>query len=103
MSKAPYLVLVVSAVPCPAIALWVGANAWDDGAITLAYSRTWADFGRYSVTPVSEVAEGYSSTAWMLLNGVVRMLVDLDFSLVEQVFAVAAPPRRPITLRLRLR
>ncbi len=39
----------------------VGAYAWDDGVITLAYARTWAETGHFALTPVSEQAEGSSS------------------------------------------
>jgi hypothetical protein len=46
----------------------VGIYAWDDGAITLAYSRTLAEDGRLALTAVSEQVEGYSSTAWLLGN-----------------------------------
>lgn len=75
----PSLVLSFSVLPCATVALWLGANAWDDGAITLAYARTLVDSGRHALTPVSEVAEGYSSTLWMLANAALRVLFALDF------------------------
>jgi hypothetical protein len=50
------------------IALFVRAGAWDDGAITLAFSKTFAQTGRIALTPISEQVEGYSSVSWFLLN-----------------------------------
>src|SRR6185503_9981556 len=41
---------------------------WDDGAITLAFARTFARHGRVALTPHSEVVEGFSSVSWFLLN-----------------------------------
>jgi len=46
----------------------VGDNGWDDGAITLAFARTFARYGRIALTPQSETVEGFSSVAWFLLN-----------------------------------
>src|SRR5579863_5987461 len=50
------------------LARLVGTQGWDDGAITLAYSRTFADTGRFALTAVSEQVEGISSVSWFLIN-----------------------------------
>lgn len=55
------------------IALLVGPNGWDDGAITLAYSRTFAETGRIALTSASEVSEGFSSVGWFLLNAAIAL------------------------------
>jgi hypothetical protein len=52
----------------------VGNFGWDDGAITLAFSRTFAETSRIAVTPQSEVVEGFSSTAWFLVNALLQLL-----------------------------
>jgi hypothetical protein len=52
-------------------ARYVGIGAWDDGAITLAFSKTFAHTGRISLTPLSEQVEGFSSLSWFLINSVV--------------------------------
>jgi hypothetical protein len=40
---------------------------WDDSAITLGFSRTFAHTGKIEPTPGSGIVEGYSTTLWMLL------------------------------------
>jgi len=50
-----------------AIALAVGVQAWDDGFITLAFSRTFAETGHIALTPVSEQVEGATSPLWFLM------------------------------------
>src|SRR4029077_2276188 len=55
-------------------AFLVRANTWDDGAITLAYSRTFAATGRIALTAVSEQVEGSSSTEWFLINALISLL-----------------------------
>jgi hypothetical protein len=50
-----------------AIALAVGESAWDDGYITLAFARTFAETGHIGLTPFSETVEGATSPAWFLL------------------------------------
>ena len=50
------------------IVLAVGARGWDDGAITLAFSHTFADTGRIALNAASEQVEGFSSPSWFLLN-----------------------------------
>ncbi len=52
-------------------ARFVGTGAWDDGAITLAFSRTFAQTGRLALTPLSEQVEGFSSLSWFLINSLV--------------------------------
>ena len=37
---------------------YVGSYVWDDGAITLAFSKTFASSGKIALTPVSEIVEG---------------------------------------------
>jgi hypothetical protein len=56
-----WIALAVQAVMILCIVQLVGIRAWDDGAITLAYSRTFAETGRIALTSVSETVEGYSS------------------------------------------
>jgi hypothetical protein len=51
----------------------IGDNGWDDGAITLAFARTFARHGRVALTPQSEVVEGFSSVSWFLLNTLVAL------------------------------
>ena len=42
-------------------------HSWDDGAITAAFSRTWAESGKIALTPVSQTVEGFSTVLWFLL------------------------------------
>jgi hypothetical protein len=56
-----------------AVCLLVGDNGWDDGAITLAFSRTFARHGLVALTPHSETVEGFSSVAWFLLNALAAL------------------------------
>jgi phage terminase large subunit-like protein len=42
-------------------------GGWDDGAITAAFSRTFADTGLIALTPLSPQVEGFSSLSWFLL------------------------------------
>lgn len=58
---------------------WTGNFAWDDGAITLAYSRTLAEHGRFALTPVSEVVEGSSSLLFTGLMAAVQWVGHLGF------------------------
>jgi len=55
------------------VCLLVGDNGWDDGAITLAFSRTFAGSGLVALTPYSETVEGFSSVSWFLLNAVAAL------------------------------
>jgi hypothetical protein len=49
------------------VALRFWPLVWDDAAITLGFSRTFALTGRIEPTPGSGIVEGYSTTLWMLL------------------------------------
>jgi len=55
------------------VCVLVGDNGWDDGAITLAFSRTFAGHGAVALTPRSETVEGFSSVSWWLLNAAVAV------------------------------
>lgn len=57
----------------------VGNRGWDDGSITAAFARTFADTGKISLTPFSEVVEGFSSLFWFALLAATDSLVPLDF------------------------
>jgi hypothetical protein len=48
-----------------ALAVWV--ESWDDGFITLAFARTFAETGHIGLTPISEQVEGATSPLWFLL------------------------------------
>ncbi len=48
------------------LAFAVGEVAWDDGYITLAFARTFAETGHIGLTPFSEVVEGATSPLWFL-------------------------------------
>jgi hypothetical protein len=66
-------ILLVQTVLLLSAARFVGAYGWDDGAITLAYARTFAETGRIALTSVSEHVEGFSSVAWFGLNALVQL------------------------------
>ncbi len=51
----------------------IGDRGWDDGAITVAFARTFARHGRVALTPRSEVVEGFSSVSWFLLNALAAL------------------------------
>ena len=61
------------------IAFAVGEVAWDDGYITLAFARTFAETGHIGLTPSSEIVEGATSPAWFLLVTGVAKLGITDF------------------------
>ncbi len=48
--------------------------SWDDGAITAAFSQTWAATGRIALTPASPQVEGFSSLSWFLLLAPAHLL-----------------------------
>lgn len=50
-----------------AIALAVGEGTWDDGYITLAFARTFAETGHIGLTPYSGTVEGATCPLWFLL------------------------------------
>ena len=60
--------LVLHAFVTVAVLRFVGLNGWDDGAITLAYSKTFAETGKLALTAASDPVEGFSSLGWFLLN-----------------------------------
>jgi hypothetical protein len=69
-------VRLLALVQCGAllfVCLLIGDNGWDDGAITLAFARTFTGHGRIALTPRSEVVEGFSSVSWFLLNSLVAL------------------------------
>jgi hypothetical protein len=61
----------VSALLAPLFSLLIGlyqlTGSWDDGAITAAYSRTFADTRLIALTPISPQGEGFSSLSWFFL------------------------------------
>jgi hypothetical protein len=63
-----------------ALHLYISASfahlAWDDSAITLGFSRTFAETGSIRPTPLSDRVEGYSSTLWMLGNALTFLVVE---------------------------
>jgi hypothetical protein len=63
------VVVLIQAATLMSICWLIGDNGWDDGAITLAFARTFAGHGRVALTARSEVVEGFSSVSWFLLNG----------------------------------
>ena len=67
------IVVFVQFAALMAVCLLIGDNGWDDGAITLAYSRTFAHHGLVALTPHSETVEGFSSLSWFLLNALVAL------------------------------
>lgn len=50
----------------------IGPRGWDDGAITLAYARTFALTGDFALTTISERVEGFSSLLYM---GILSLLI----------------------------
>jgi hypothetical protein len=67
------LVVFVQCAILMSVCLLIGDNGWDDGAITLAFARTFARHGRVALTPGSEVVEGFSSVSWFLLNALIAL------------------------------
>jgi hypothetical protein len=55
---------------------------WDDSAITLGFSRTFAYTGRIEPTPGSGIVEGYSTTLWMLLMAAVAKVISSPVTLL---------------------
>jgi len=62
------VVVAVQLAALLAVSVLVGDHGWDDGTITVAFSRTFARAGVIALTPSSEVVEGFSSVSWFLLN-----------------------------------
>jgi hypothetical protein len=69
---------VVTAVHV-SIALFIREDGWDDGAITLAFSRTFAHSGVIALTPISEPVEGFSSIMWFLIMSALAFVLPLGF------------------------
>jgi hypothetical protein len=67
------VVVIVQFAALVAVSLLIGDNGWDDGAITLAFSRTFAQHGLIALTPHSEVVEGFSSVSWFLFNALAAL------------------------------
>jgi hypothetical protein len=67
------VVVLVQFAALIAVCFLIGDNGWDDGAITLAFSRTFARYGLIALTRHSEAVEGFSSVSWFLLNAVVAL------------------------------
>lgn len=65
--------IALQAILVTLIVIFVGTHAWDDGAITLAYSKTFAETGRIALTAASEQVEGFSSVSWFLINAAVAL------------------------------
>lgn len=83
-SAATAVALIVLTVHI-SVATVVGANGWDDGTITLAFARTFADSGQIAVTHLSETVEGFSSPLWFLLMAVMRRTTGANFE--QLIFA----------------
>lgn len=58
---------------------FTGPYGWDDGAITLAFSKTLAETGNFSLTPVSETVEGTSSLLFTLLMASLHFIFEFEF------------------------
>lgn len=58
---------------------YVGAYAWDDGSITLAYGQTIGNCGKFALTGASEIVEGSSSIVLTFMAAVVTKILHLDF------------------------
>ena len=67
------LVCLLQFIALLVVCLRIGDHGWDDGAITLAFARTFSRHGRIALTPRSEVVEGFSSVSWFLLNSLAAL------------------------------
>jgi len=82
LKLSPWFALILStlAISIYAVAvLLTGPYAWDDGAITVAFSRTLALEGEFALTSVSERVEGTSSLLYTFAMAVPFMVADLSF------------------------
>jgi hypothetical protein len=68
-----YVALALHAVLVAVVVRWIGIYAWDDGAITLAFSKTFAEAGQVALTAASEQVEGFSSISWFVVNAVLAL------------------------------
>ena len=71
-------VLVFAVTLC--LILFVRDLGWDDGAITLAFARTFAHSGRIALTPISETVEGFSTPLWFFLLAAIERVTHFGFS-----------------------
>ena len=67
-------VLVIQVVVMLIMIRSLSTHGWDDGAVTLAYSHTFAETGRIALTAASEQVEGFSSLSWFLINALFATL-----------------------------
>lgn len=68
----------------------IGPYNWDDGAISLAYSKTLAEHGVLALTGSSQIVEGTSSLLFVFLLALMHSAFDLGFEgsiLVSQLTA----------------
>ena len=72
------------------VILLVRGNGWDDGSITLAFARTFAESGRVAITPGSEEVEGFSSFAWFMLFAGAAKLGLSNFDVIIRAAQIAA-------------
>ena len=66
--RAIAIVVILQFTALITVCLLIGDNGWDDGAITVAFARTFARYGLVAPTAYSETVEGFSSVSWFLLN-----------------------------------
>jgi hypothetical protein len=75
--------LVVIAFLAQIIVAWrFWSITWDDSAITLGFSRTFAFTGKIEPTPGSGIVEGYSTTLWMLLMAAAAKVITTPSALL---------------------
>jgi len=80
-----YLKLIASALAILFLMLnithyvYAGAYAWDDGAITLAFGRTFGESGRFAINQSSEIIEGTSSVLLALLASFFHSILNFSF------------------------
>jgi hypothetical protein len=65
-----------------AVSLSAGTNGWDDGAITLAFSKTFSEHGIIALTPSSDKVEGFSSPFWFIALAAINWIHGLSFDAV---------------------
>lgn len=83
------------------ISLAVGEVAWDDGYITLAFARTFAETGHIGLTPLSESVEGATSPLWFLLMaGIYKLGITsfYGFHLASQLIAAVCAATAAVLL-----
>jgi len=70
------LLVLAALVPllCAVVSVVHLKKGWDDGAITAAFSQSWADSGQIALTPLSPRVEGFSSLSWFLLLAIPRFV-----------------------------